>query len=411
VCSFHSILDGGFAAAARYLHRADSSLSLMGALIDVNKNELESLLGIPSSEPQKATLMSRIESSLHGDNIKPASQASAASTSAAAPISLVSLISSFTTNHATSVSSAKPVPPVGAAKTVEPAHSKPETTNPPVPPVENANVTAAKTLFSGLGKKISLFSSSSLETIKKNVAAYNAPLPAHEVPQNTAVANAQLKSFAKSLDFVIDDEEEDDGMGPREPKKQQFADTDSISISRTDIERAQVLALHKMAGLQKGDRILINRDELPGAVLFPCLKVKEIFVDDPALAPASQQTDSSLEEGHGSGAFSLVDDEDGERSPSVNREGQQRQEEEEEEETKEGLEGGQQEVSPVVTLPTQQSVVERAMERTTQIRKEIQVHRFLVVSKERFLVLDSNAEGVGSQAVVKSNHHLTEVII
>ncbi len=36
-------------------------------------------------------------------------------------------------------------------------------------------------------------------------------------------------------------------------------------------------------------------------------------------------------------------------------------------------------------------------------------HRFLVVTLERFLVLDSKGRGVGSPAVVKSNHHLTEL--
>lgn len=41
--------------------------------------------------------------------------------------------------------------------------------------------------------------------------------------------------------------------------------------------------------------------------------------------------------------------------------------------------------------------------------KSVQVHRFLVISRERFIVLDSNGEGVGSRATVKSNHHLTEV--
>ena len=38
-----------------------------------------------------------------------------------------------------------------------------------------------------------------------------------------------------------------------------------------------------------------------------------------------------------------------------------------------------------------------------------QVHRFLVVTRERFMVLDSGGSGIGSTAVVKSNHHLTEV--
>lgn len=39
----------------------------------------------------------------------------------------------------------------------------------------------------------------------------------------------------------------------------------------------------------------------------------------------------------------------------------------------------------------------------------MQAHRYLVVSRERFLVLDASGGGVGSEAVVKSNRHLTEV--
>ena len=44
-----------------------------------------------------------------------------------------------------------------------------------------------------------------------------------------------------------------------------------------------------------------------------------------------------------------------------------------------------------------------------QKKKQVLVHRFLVISRERFIVLDSNGQGIGSEATVKSNHHLTEV--
>ena len=37
-------------------------------------------------------------------------------------------------------------------------------------------------------------------------------------------------------------------------------------------------------------------------------------------------------------------------------------------------------------------------------------HRYLVVTRERFIVFDSGGEGVGAEAVVKSNNHLTELI-
>ena len=36
-------------------------------------------------------------------------------------------------------------------------------------------------------------------------------------------------------------------------------------------------------------------------------------------------------------------------------------------------------------------------------------HRFLAITRERFLILDSGGKGVGHEAVVRSNNHLTEV--
>jgi hypothetical protein len=36
--------------------------------------------------------------------------------------------------------------------------------------------------------------------------------------------------------------------------------------------------------------------------------------------------------------------------------------------------------------------------------------RYLVVTKERLIVLDSGGGGIGTEATVKSNHHLTELV-
>ena len=38
------------------------------------------------------------------------------------------------------------------------------------------------------------------------------------------------------------------------------------------------------------------------------------------------------------------------------------------------------------------------------------LHRYIVVTKERIIVLDSGGGGVGSVSHVKSNHHLTELV-
>ena len=110
-----------------------------------------------------------------------------------------------------------------------------------------------------------------------------------------------------------------------------------------------------MAGLRKGDAITISRADLPGSKLFPSVKVKVV------LQPAVEDIDLS----------NLNLDADGEQSGSA----------------------------PVVASTTPGELV----------KKEIYLSRFLVVSRERLIVLDAHGGGVGSAAVVKSNHHLTEV--
>jgi hypothetical protein len=59
-----------------------------------------------------------------------------------------------------------------------------------------------------------------------------------------------------------------------------------IGVSKSDAEKAQALAMHKLAGLQKGDSILISRETLPGALLFPARKLKAL---------TSPNTGSSME--------------------------------------------------------------------------------------------------------------------
>lgn len=110
-------------------------------------------------------------------------------------------------------------------------------------------------------------------------------------------------------------------------------DTNTVNVTRSEAEKSQALAMHILAGVQKGDEVKIEKASLPGAVLFPALKDK------------------------------MVKDDDG-----------------------------------LVLLDTKG-------EPKTQ-----PVHRFLVVTKERFIVLDSKGQGVGSVGLVKSNHHLTELI-
>lgn len=154
------------------------------------------------------------------------------------------------------------------------------------------------------------------------------------------------------MQFVIDEDEDDDeddddegndggesNSSTTSEQKQapsladSIPDTDKVNVVRSEAEKSQALAMHILAGVQKGDEVKIEKDSLPGAVLFPALKDK------------------------------MDKDENG-----------------------------------MVLLDTK------------GVPKTKPVHRFLVVTKERFIVLDSKGQGVGSVGLVKSNHHLTELI-
>jgi hypothetical protein len=174
--------------------------------------------------------------------------------------------------------------------------------------------------------------------------------------------------------FVIDDEEEDEEGDvsphdtataspggddkPRPPSSMRDPSSNSFNATvqrpHTDYDRQQALVLHKLAGLQKGASIEISRDFLPGALLFPCHKYKHFRASSAAGAAGAMDvsklldapdSDSLDEAGHGASGSEVI----------------------------------------------------------------MEVHRYLVVTKERFMVLDADGGGVGSPATVKSNHHLTEV--
>jgi hypothetical protein len=104
-----------------------------------------------------------------------------------------------------------------------------------------------------------------------------------------------------------------------------------------------------MSGLTKGDQITISPAELPGAILFGCIKYKMMWLPVP-------QTMNEYSEDY-----------------------------------------SQKDISP------------RENEESRKVIQEVAVSRYVVVSRERFIVLDANGGGQGSIATVKSNHHLTEV--
>merc|ERR1711968_283064 len=104
--------------------------------------------------------------------------------------------------------------------------------------------------------------------------------------------------------------------------------------------------MHRLAGISSGEKIAITKDSLPGAVLFPAFVVS---------ADSSSQRSTPATPVQG----------DGESKAPI--------------------------------PPTGKAL-------------DKQDHRYLVVTRERFIVLNSGGEGVGAQATVCSNNHLTELI-
>jgi hypothetical protein len=386
-------LDGGFVAAAHCLVRPESTFSITQSLVDLDGHALEIILGVPPGSITKSstgaigsgassgttgasggggvlpasfiqevapalttmgnflssTLLKRGDSSGNngtGSTSVPASHVQSTSTASASTANAGS-IPDHNHNHNPLASVFGSAPPL-SAESVE------------------AGVAGAKQLWSGFGKRMSLLGNSSLETLKKSGwvgSADGQPV----VEKNAADANGTggssfgglLGSVSKTTSkpaaahtppasshdsssaFVIDDDDEENVQSEHE-KPDIDADPTKISISKTSQEKAQALAMHKLAGVRKGDSVIINKENLPGALLFPAMKYKTIsqpLGDEPA----------------GSSDIPVL--------------------------------GG-------ISQGTQNQIL---------------VHRFLVVTRERLIVLDSQGAGIGATAVVKSNHHLTEV--
>ena len=147
--------------------------------------------------------------------------------------------------------------------------------------------------------------------------------------------------------FVIDDDDEDsDCTPPASPTSNTTTMAAKIApVAKTEAEKAEALAVHKLNGLQRGDVVTITKKDLPGTVLFPATK----FISVAGVANAATVKDGTSSE-TGSGNIELS----------------------------------------VKLVP-----------------------RFLVVSRERFLVLQVAAGapmGIGSEATVVLNEHLTQLI-
>lgn len=414
-----SILEGGFGAALKYLNRPEKSLSISSALVDVDKFYLNSFFNLStdgltplaplpplqfaSPNANQNTSSSTFNSSSGSDKLKNTA-ATAATATGAAIRTVGNLFSSWrekTSNleisnavQETFLPSEKksgknspptPVPPSTTSTqpnminnpishtTSEDTPSTGSSSSAPVPPP----TTTSSKFLSGWNKSIGVF-----ESIKKGIST------AVSEVSNKASGNTENKQ-EKDL---INNEEEHDFFS-------QFETTTTISVSKSESEKSQALAFHRMAGLKKGNTITISRDELPGCSIFPCTKWKEIFIDNEAESlkelkqleqdgkkeneeesePTKQEQDNNL----------LLDFGEESSLESNNKKN------DDEKTTEESSSSNHYNLPP---LPSPRI-----------IKKKLLVNRYLVVSKERLIVLEPHGEGIGSLATVKSNHHLTEV--
>jgi hypothetical protein len=350
--SIHSLLEGGFVSAARFLLKHDSHRSITASLVDVDTDSLNAVLGISAHPHTIGGVVVADSDSSHGQSGGVGSGGSGSGSSGSsvasaipsvayikevAPAALNSLFSSASAY----LKKETPKPAQGSTSNAPAATTSGSTGSGSTAPAQQGeSVAVAKAMISDFGKRMSVFGNSSLESFKKSgwmnsivgggegaagtAESSGSSVDAAAASSASTIGSSGPDNRSPSPAFTIDDDDEnvDDGMGPK--------DTNKISISKTEQEKAQALAMHRLAGFHKGDSVAIARDSLPGAVLFPAVKFK--VLPDAEIGPDGQ---------------------------------------------------------PQQTL----------------------VHRFLVVTRERFMVLDSHGGGVGSTATVKSNHHLTEVFI
>lgn len=314
-----SILDGGFMAAARYLLRDDCTGTLGSTLVDVYPPALDKLLGegtcARNGIKPNAFTPDLLETPAATSNTSNGNMFFSNLSSGA---NLGSLVSSFTSQMSGGEESAG----------------------------DRERSTAGSV---DMGRRFGAFGSSALSSLRKSVGVVTGsssppPAPSAEVsdgrglPGDFKSETERKMKTVREMQFVIDEDEEEAEEEAAQAKKTQrlvdaIPDTDKVSVSRSEAEKSQALAMHILSGVQKGDEVKIEKASLPGAVLFPALKEK-VEKDENGLI--------------------LLD----------NR--------------------GEPKSKPV--------------------------HRFLVVTKERFIVLDSKGLGVGAVGMVKSNHHLTELI-
>ena len=370
-----SILNGGFIKAARYLLEDDCRMSMENALVDLDEQSLYKAL-TPSGKHKMEFAFSSITQS------------------SGQPSSIGSLFSGFGSTGG----------PLNAPMTLG----------------QGTNVTKS-TVLDDLSKKLTMFGSTVSALAKEKLSgtgvASGAPTPNGVNSFGTNNAMSKVSSFGKlaaaaiatvgksvgtpgatagadatgnidgysfgqvynnqtdnpvdgtsSLSFVIDGEDDSDsdsvgssghGGAPSPYAGRIAIGSQKISVSKTELEKAQALAMHRLAGMQQGDTFIICKENLPGAILFPALEMhEEVTVSSGTVRELGVNTQGNQDTG--------------------------------------GNQDNENESSKVSGPPTSPSISPD--------------HRYLVVTRERLLVLDSGGKGVGATATVKSNNHLTELI-
>lgn len=161
---------------------------------------------------------------------------------------------------------------------------------------------------------------------------------------------------------------------------------------------------------------------MPGATLFPATKMKEIMLPRPKATQPTAETDEC--EGTERGASEKADYDSLPAAEESAAETQISKGASSSAEVSDllDLDGGNA-TAPATGVPamtgtdaspeeneSKKHAIDEKQTEPEMVPQLVPVHRFLVVTKERFLVLDSDGNGVGSEATVKSNHHLTELL-
>jgi hypothetical protein len=190
-----SILHGGFMAAAKYLLREDTSLTVESALVDVDEPSMCKLLSPSSKDKMPAR-----------EQAFPVAETNSSGT-----------ISSFVAQL-----SAKLQP--GASPSIGGAHSNSS---------DDLKSTSSGSVLSDLTKKLGLFGSGILSKTSAGTASDNA-----NERRGNSTFSAPLSSA--SVSFVIDgDEDDEDGSG-------HGSSSHGVSVNKSEQEKKQALAMHRL---------------------------------------------------------------------------------------------------------------------------------------------------------------------